>query len=1116
MGESTEVAAAPSVRFITDEPADKDSFNTHSVLAGAITEAIFANDKLRIIGLLGRWGSGKSTVIQYLTSQIERRSPGKYKVFTYDAWLHQNDQPRRSFLEDLVSSLETDELIDGDKWDVELKYLSGVLQKQDKVETPVLTTDAKFLFLFLLPVPLALSLIDADTVSGAFGATTTRAAIWSFWLAVGMLAFPVLSWTVRVMYLRHVKKRKAEWFPPFLVSRQLERNSTLVERSPDPDSLEFGRKFQQLMVEVSGNQKKLIIVIDNIDRIGDDDALVMWANIRSFFLASHRTDLIGHEPFHPVVILPVDDQAIRRLFEERHGTSEAADSFLSKTFDASFTVPTPVMSDWRAFLAEQLRYAFGSQITDHQIFQIRRFMEEYLKEKNRLQQKQTPKALTPREINRFINSIISLYLQWDDRGIDVVVVSYFVVFRREIDDDVMKFVLSKDRSIASTDRDWQKKLAALHFGVVLEKAAQVLIEEPLIEAIGRYDGLTFREYASIPGFGEVFADLTSPLSKAVAGDTEAAWFYLNAACLLATLNDPSQPIWTAIAWDNLSTAIGGTIVSLPISERLNERLQAILPHVSKSSLPQIAESISSMVSATLSGEDAMEAAQSVRDVTAQMIEVSGSSDVKLAPFPISATLEQFLGILLVFRNDEAVLERLQLYLPDEETSIDEELVALAQNSETAAGLPWLVQFLNDDERRERAGLSEVDWAPLLGQVAGYTQDGNSSSSRSFAILPLIGELAATGDAAVSVAQQCVDQGWVETRLAEALAEADVDAIAAGYSLLIWRGRQVPNPGSSWGTLLRSHPNLVDKIISYLFNLNDGVSIEPIADCYDEQYSSRDLLSAILSRQVENNDLGSIFPDRIGNDFYRYSRIIPYSLRDAFIDLLLEYEDFEGTLKTAPWGDGLNSVADHLSQQGEEKANEVRTIIFERLNESDGSDLRPALEEGEEPFRLLSELNESQSLELTAESGPYRLLSSYLPHLLSATQDLIARWFDIAAMTESHAQRALLESLAELMLATDECPSLSWILESGGKALLSVKTFSDEPTGAIEKVLFPAIRKRNSRVVIQTHKGVVSRWVRATDRKTKARLQKRLDRMKASTNKERSSFARAVVKQWIKP
>lgn len=104
------------LRFIIDEPAEVDFFNTHSPVAFAIARSIIGNPALKIIGLLGRWGSGKSTIVRDVAAQLAAVD-GNYLTFTYDAWLHQNDPLRRSFLESLVRFLSHRKHIDSEAWD---------------------------------------------------------------------------------------------------------------------------------------------------------------------------------------------------------------------------------------------------------------------------------------------------------------------------------------------------------------------------------------------------------------------------------------------------------------------------------------------------------------------------------------------------------------------------------------------------------------------------------------------------------------------------------------------------------------------------------------------------------------------------------------------------------------------------------------------------------------------------------------------------------------------------------------------------------------------------------------------------------------------------------------
>ena len=57
------------------------------------------------IGLYGRWGSGKSTIIKTAKHKLETENPKGIKVVIYDAWKYSGDSFRRMFLMQLQSSL---------------------------------------------------------------------------------------------------------------------------------------------------------------------------------------------------------------------------------------------------------------------------------------------------------------------------------------------------------------------------------------------------------------------------------------------------------------------------------------------------------------------------------------------------------------------------------------------------------------------------------------------------------------------------------------------------------------------------------------------------------------------------------------------------------------------------------------------------------------------------------------------------------------------------------------------------------------------------------------------------------------------------------------------------
>ena len=138
---------------------------------------------------------------------------------------------------------------------------------------------------------------------------------------------------------------------------------TLVTQTPDPTSVEFEAVFRELLDEALGDEtrRKLLLVIDNLDRVQPSDALSIWSTLQTF---------LGHSDYQRPewinrlwVLIPYDGNAILRLwdgtgYDDTDVTKSAlAKSFLDKTFQLRFRVPPLLLSNWREFLQEALKQA---------------------------------------------------------------------------------------------------------------------------------------------------------------------------------------------------------------------------------------------------------------------------------------------------------------------------------------------------------------------------------------------------------------------------------------------------------------------------------------------------------------------------------------------------------------------------------------------------------------------------------------------------------------------------------------------------------------------------------------------------------------------------------------
>ena len=260
---------------------------------------------------------------------------------------------------------------------------------------------------------------------------------------------------------------------PALVAGQSSTESrTVVTQSPDPTSVEFESIFRDLLNEALRPQnRKLLIVVDNLDRVEPSDALSIWSTLQTF---------LGHRDYQRPdwierlwILIPYDDNAILRLWDVSgsNANSKLATSFLDKTFQLRFRVPPLLLSNWREFLQEALQQAFPNHPEEdyHGVYRA-------LATHSGLERS----APTPRYLKTFVNQIGALHREWQDEFPLSDLACYVLFLRESI--DVPKALLSNtDFGFLSRNigQEWRGVTAALHFGVPIGEARQLLLRGPI-------------------------------------------------------------------------------------------------------------------------------------------------------------------------------------------------------------------------------------------------------------------------------------------------------------------------------------------------------------------------------------------------------------------------------------------------------------------------------------------------------------------------------------------------------------------------------------------------------------------------------------------------------------
>lgn len=544
-------------KFLIEQPATHDDLQTHSRVADALATAINDDRRLRYIGVLGRWGSGKSSVVEMFEKQLKTHDDS-WLIFKYDAWTHQSDPPRRSFLEKFDEFL-TEEIPsaigdkDNKKWRKNIRQLSLSVDTLKTKTRPKLSTAGKALIASLIFTPLGLKMI---------GSATPRAGIFflemspTFTLGWLLCLAPIL---VSAWFGIVGDSRGKKHDPLSLLSNKItERRFEVKTKNVEPTAIEFQNMLAGAVEFAVKNGKKLVFVIDNLDRLPSKEAITLWGAIRGMFLGSEFKSLNLEQ--RPVVVLPIDDKAVSEIYKLGGSEGETASAFLDKTFDAVFRVPPPVLSRWHNYMSKMLKEAFESQISDNTISDIISIVDRSTRSDF--------DKVTPRYINKIVNSLVTLYLQWDKDDISLTSMAYYVTNSHHIDKNVVDFVTNKSNDLDSLDDNWKQSIAAMYFGVPPMDAFQVMLQKPIVQAL--YDGSDkdFRTLAAFEGFGAQFNRTLSDIPR-----DEIDQSIFTAVELLGALPTQDAP-WIVRSWSTLnlimrSTAYGGAISPRHVRAILN-------------------------------------------------------------------------------------------------------------------------------------------------------------------------------------------------------------------------------------------------------------------------------------------------------------------------------------------------------------------------------------------------------------------------------------------------------------------------------------------------------------------------------------------------------------------
>lgn len=1087
------------LNFIRDAAAADDFFaspgeiGSHERIATAVATAIRQSPDLKVIGLLGPWGSGKSTVVGFVEKHLKAEdAPVRTYTFCFDAWLHQSDPPRRAFLETFIRFLIKEKLTNEDRWKKQLAELNRQIEETETTSTPALTFSGRVLLFLLLLVPFGLQFVGHDWFEAAYGDKPSIAALWAFWL--GFATIPLTLFAALFIYYRWRPVRlpwkdgywtRKNWStnrPPheddsllsLFINRQLEKQKSRVVRTPDPTAIEFQRIFRDIITAVSQSDRRIILVIDNLDRLNETDAVTLWGTIRSFFLGA--VDDVGDIPDAqlPTVILPVDQKALERMYETQHDADVArilVRSFMDKTFDLTFYVTPPVLSDWHAYLSAKMRSVFGDHLEADWAFHVGRLYEKRYQEDG---------GITPRDINVTINAIATLWLQWHGQGVSFVTVAYYVIFRDKVDEGIVGAVHNPKIDVSEFDPDWQRGLAALHFGRAPDVAIQILIEPQLRRAIENHRFPAFKEQAETRGFQEVFQRILD----ASAGELAFA----SKASLLLNELAPADAPWVDSAWRTLRRLWTTSKQWGMISKNEPAAIKALLAHCGDAMLATFIGRVTRRLGEVQ--EPVLATGQNTQHFAAisrELVAAAKENSLEPPAITVNGGPTIFLTLLAYASGNRDLNKSLITELEPHE--LVKTLATLMQDATASNGAHLKLSALLTREE-------DVDWTPVLDAARDIVANRNIPFPGMMAAVDALGHFFSRGDAHSARVRDLVRTGVVNNRMAEARAAKNYELMAKLTALAFVGGGTPAQPnGEAWAAVITAHPKLPELVDQYIRAYAPAASMHFAVNASTDP-SCMELCRAITSHRVRQNRWGSMFVDTAIAEIDKYLNAMEPDLHTRFLNGFSGYESFWDEID----GDALNvnvqRILTTLSVESPAIAKEVRQrarkILKSKLDAVTTTTWQASVRDGSEPLAVAQVLAGTQKAQLGLSSNLFDALTNLRQELVANhPRPFGSRWFQAAKLLSLSAKRTLFANLRDHINGAPDIPRLDELLLQGGAEFLADGKFAEASDSSVRHIILPLLDSTEGLAWLVSNADTLANWITASSEDTQTFLKDQL-------------------------
>ncbi len=377
--------------FVKDESlhgVDDDRFN-YADIAHVLDETISTNEPPYNIAIIGKWGLGKSSLINLVTERYKKDST-HFQVQEINAWKYEKESLRKVFLKQLWQGISDQKVQSFETVRKEIaKIIKAELPPEDK---NAIRARAKSFWLTLgvlvLLTIVAFAIYKLVQI-GNWGALCTGA----FWKEVflrycknisSLLVGPALVALCKLLFDDYHAKR----------SSKVELNFPI--ETTDDYEIFLETKIKEQLKENPG--LKIITVIDDLDRLSIDKIVEALDALKAF---------VGFE--RCIFIVPFDDEIIKSALDKRRANEFGEKTEIAEVIESELILDK--LFQFKIYLPPILDFDIQQYACNLAKQEVPDFLDHYCREQ--LMQKVIERVLiypgvtTPRQVKKLLNAFIN-------------------------------------------------------------------------------------------------------------------------------------------------------------------------------------------------------------------------------------------------------------------------------------------------------------------------------------------------------------------------------------------------------------------------------------------------------------------------------------------------------------------------------------------------------------------------------------------------------------------------------------------------------------------------------------------------------------------------------------